>query len=79
MNEKDYIALNDLLTRYRVEVLRMLGRMHDTSTPASKTLVRQLRNIDFLRNNMILSIDYSEEGIIYAKEPKEIQEEKVSE
>ena len=79
MNEKDYIVLNDLLTRYRVEVLRRLGRMQDTTSEGSRSLVRQLRSIDYLRNNMILSIDNVTGGIENAEPTEEVQEEKVSE
>ena len=78
MNEKDYIVLNDLLTRYRVEVLRRLGRMKDTTSVGSRSLVRQLRSIDYLRNNMFL-IDEIIGGNEDAEQTEEIQEEKVSE
>lgn len=79
MNEKDYIVLNDLLTKYRVEVLRRLGRMQDTTSEGSRSLVRQLRSIDYIRNNMILIIEDNVGGIENVEDSKEIQEEKVSE
>lgn len=70
MNEKDYIDFNNLLTKYRVKVLRMLGQTKDASSSASKTLIKQLRSIDYLRNNMVLCIDTNGEGVIYAEEKK---------
>lgn len=62
MEEKEYIQLNDLLTKYRVTILKELGGNNVSSTRGND-MVRQLRCIDKLRNGMILIFNKEDENI----------------
>lgn len=53
MNEEEYVEFNNLLTKYRVIVLKEIAKMQDASANNSRNLVKQLRSTDYLRNNMI--------------------------
>nr|DAO95548.1 MAG TPA: hypothetical protein [Caudoviricetes sp.] len=62
MEEQDYIELNTLLARLRVNCLKNLSNEKE-STERERSL-KLIRNIDNIRNNMPLKV---EEGTIFAK------------
>lgn len=62
MEEQDYIELNTLLARLRVNCLKNLSNEIE-STQRERSL-KLIRNIDNIRNNMPLKV---EEGTIFVK------------
>ena len=56
MDEKEYIELNNLLTKYRVVLFK---EFLSSSILDSKrdSISRQIRSVDCLRNNMILKVE----------------------
>ncbi len=55
MKEKDYITLQTLLAKLRVEAMKEMGNTNNTTKVREKSL-RIIRNIDYLRNNAMLDI-----------------------
>ena len=62
MEEKDYIELNTLLARLRINCTKNLANEIDSKQ--RERSLRVIRNIDNIRNNMPLMID---EGTIFVK------------
>ena len=56
MGEEEYIKLNDLLTKYRVKCFKEYS-LDSKDTKYRQKMLSQIRSIDNLRKNMILSID----------------------
>lgn len=56
MDEKEYIELNNLLTKYRVVLFK---EFLSSSILDSKrdSISRQIRSVDCLRSNMILKVE----------------------
>lgn len=56
MGEREYIQLNDLLTKYRIKCLKEYA-IDNKNTKYRQKMLSQIRSIDNLRKNMILIID----------------------
>lgn len=56
MNKEDYIQLQTLLAKLRVECLKEVGNNEKTPRTREK-LLKLVRNIDNIRNNMPLKIN----------------------
>lgn len=62
MEEQDYIELNTLLARLRVQCLKNL--INEIESTQRERSLKLIRNIDNIRNNMPLKVG---EGTIFAK------------
>lgn len=54
MNEEDYIKLNDLLTKYRVVLLK---EFLENNIDSRDKISKQIRSVDNLRANMFLDLN----------------------
>ncbi|MBQ8299494.1 MAG: hypothetical protein IJX99_06500 [Clostridia bacterium] len=59
MEEKEYIELQNLLIKYRVNCMKNFGNM-SISREAREKAVKQVRHIDAIRKDMTLIIDIKE-------------------
>lgn len=56
MDEKEYIELNHLLTKYRVVLFKEF--LNDNIIDSTRnSITKQIRSVDCLRNNMILKVE----------------------
>ena len=61
MKEKDYITLQTLLAKLRVEAMKEMGAA-DTPMKIREKDLRIIRNIDYLRNHAMLDIKDVQDG-----------------
>lgn len=55
MNENEYIELQNLLTKLRVQNLKLIGDLNVEQSTRDKSY-RMIRYIDFIRNNATFEI-----------------------